>query len=230
MLSYILVQVFLIIKIIKSFLKTSTFIANNCTLGFVAEGNFVVRFLAYALKYHYKQRQLHCKLCRTICTPHATKEVCLPRAFSCQTKVLHPCYWNANVEQWWANLKSNPTHKSQIFLKIDLNQLSKSQIPIFPQISNLLYANLKLNLKSLIGMQYLCYIVNLKFTPAILYAVCANTQTVSKACVLFIVTHSVIGSVHNIGIVLHSKKNGFNCLCTQLYVINVAICRDLTSF
>ena len=123
-----------------------------------------------------------------------------------------------------------PHTNPKSFKKIDLNQLSKSQIPIFPQISNLLYANLKLNLKSLIGMQYLCYIVNLKFTPAIFYAVCANTQTVSKACVLFIVTHSVTGSVHNIGIVLHSKKNGFNCLCTQLYVINFAICRDLTSF
>jgi len=41
-------------------------------------------------------------------------------------------------DQWWANLKSNPTLKSQIFQEIDLNQWSKSQIPIFPQISNLL--------------------------------------------------------------------------------------------
>jgi len=43
-------------------------------------------------------------------------------------------------------------------------------------------------------MQYLCYIVNLKFTPAIFYAVCANTQTVSK--VKEPINHSVTGSAH----------------------------------
>ena len=48
--------------------------------------------------------------------------------------------------QWWANLKSNLALKSQVFQEKDVNYLVKSQIPIFPQISNLLTANLKPNL------------------------------------------------------------------------------------
>jgi len=74
-------------------------------------------------------------------------------------------------------------------------------------------------------MQYLCYIVNVKFTPAIFCAVCANRQSMCSLSVIqSLAMHICIGTV------LHLQKKGFNCLWTRLYVINVVICSDLTSF
>jgi len=131
------------------------------------------------------------------------------RAF--QHKVWTVMMTLSSALQWWANLKSNPTLKSQIQQEIDLNQLSKSEIPN-PHFSSDLKSFIgKSQIKSVIDMQYLSCIVNLKFTPATFCAVCTNTQTVSKVCVCSL---SIIQSlaVHiGIGLVLHSKKKGFNC-------------------